>query len=406
MSALFSPHTFSTDWEVMLFDRLGRDIEAGQIKSFAMALTEEFELPVHTDWGTIEFGLGINSSFGQLRDRLHRLTRRATQMLGEHEIDLYPSGSHPVEKLLNASHIHVGTLHDESAAIRLETALTPYAPAFAALAANSPFFTTIRGQFKSYRVRNGAHGAIRPWMPRDPAMAQPTWGYDASPKLYNRPTLEVRIIDSASSPAFLAELCVFVAAFVHQSAERSDGQTIDRAGYEEYLTNRWLAARDGLQATFGWRGKTIPVVDLLDEMIDIAAPSLDRLGAQRGDLKLIDKMLRKRFGQADFAIQLMNRYPDPYNLATAQGNLLRHWAAFDEYLAKAPRLEPRPHPGREGILQEHLRLIGQGTHYNRPRAAMFYPPTLSEEIVEELVASGSIERELTAHRGTLLHRRR
>jgi hypothetical protein len=37
---------------------------------------------------------------------------------------------------------------------------------------------------------------------------------------------------------------------------------------------------------------------------------------------------------------------------------------------------------------------------------MFYPPTLSEEIVEELVASGSIERELTAHRGTLLHRRR
>jgi gamma-glutamyl:cysteine ligase YbdK (ATP-grasp superfamily) len=250
MTPLFSPHTFSTDWELMVFDRLGRMVDMGQIKAFAGALSEELELPIHTDWGTIEFGLGINSSFAQFRDRLFRLTRRASEMVGEYDIDLYPCGAHPVEKLFNASHIHVGTLHDESAAIALETALTPYAPAFAALAANSPFHAITRSQFKSYRVRNIASGASRPWSPRDPSTSQPTWGHDSSHKLYKCPTLEVRAIDAASSPAFLAELGTFVAAFVHQKAEQSDEQTIESVDYHDYLTNRWLAARDGLQATF------------------------------------------------------------------------------------------------------------------------------------------------------------
>jgi gamma-glutamyl:cysteine ligase YbdK (ATP-grasp superfamily) len=406
MTPLFSPHTFSTDWEIMVFDRLGRPVDQGQIRGFAGALTEELELPIHTDWGTLEMGLDVNSSFAQLQDRLHRLTRRATQMLAEHDMDLYPCGAHPTERFFNASHIHVGTLHDEQAAIRLETALFAFSPAFAALAANSPFHGTLRGKFKSYRIRNIAHGANRPGVPRDPDLSQPTWGHDASPKLYRLPTLEVRNIDGASSPAFLAELCVFVAAFVHQMSEQTDGQMIDGREYQDYLTNRWLAARDGLQATFGRQGKTIPVVDLLDEMLDRCAPSLARLGAKRGDLKLIGKMLQKRVGQADFAISVMNRYPDPYTLASAHGNLVRHWEAFDEYLATAPRQGVRPHPGREGVLQEHLNLVGQSTHYYRPRAAMHYPPGASEEIVEELVASGHVEREITATRGTLLHRRR
>jgi hypothetical protein len=141
-------------------------------------------------------------------------------------------------------------------------------------------------------------------------------------------------------------------------------------------------------------------------MLDAAGPSLARLGAKRCDLKLINAMLRKRFGQADFAISAMNRYPDSYTLATAYGNLLRHWEAFDEYLAKAPRLEPRPHPGPEGIMDEHLRLIGQSTHHHRPRSAMWYPQASIEEMIDLLVERGWIEREVTTTRGTLLHRRK
>lgn len=401
---VFEPRTFSTDWEVMVVDRLDRWLDTEKCDAFAGALRAELDVPVHTDWDAVEFALGVNYSFEQFWQRVRRATDRAGEVLGEFDLDLFPVAAHPVGEHFNASHVHVGSIHDEAAGIRLANRLMRYVPAFAALSANSPFANFRSGQFKSYRIRHMAHGCTQPGSVRDPELSQPTWGDDAAPKIYGAPTMEVRVIDCASSRRLLAEMAVFVAAFVHQQSEAPDRGGPGPGEYREGLTNRWAAARWGMQAVFLWDGKPRPVAEILDEMLDGCASALATLGAARRDLGLIHRMIRKRICQADFALTLRRRYRDPRLLASAYAKLVRHWEIFDEYLAGARALEPTGPPDENAILQEHLGYIGEGTHAYRLREAMYYPAGATDEIIERMIRQGMIAREVTAARGTLLHR--
>ena len=192
---LFHPRTFSTDWEVMVVDKLDRCVGTEKLQAFAGFLSREYDLPINVDWDSLEFALGINASFEQLWERIRTVTDRATQIVREFDLDLFPAAAHPVRPVLVGSHVHVGTLHDETAGLHLENQMLRYAPAFAALAANSPVSRGRRGEFKSYRVRDRAYGCTVPVTIRDPQLAQNSWGNDASAKLYGAPTLEVRICD-------------------------------------------------------------------------------------------------------------------------------------------------------------------------------------------------------------------
>jgi hypothetical protein len=103
-------------------------------------------------------------------------------------------------------------------------------------------------------------------------------------------------------------------------------------------------------------------------------------------------------------MRLAERYPDPYLLASAFGKLFRHWDVFDQYLEKAPTLEPVALPDEEAILAEHLSTIGEDTHFYRTREAMAYPAPAADGMIEEMVRRGVIRREIVAHRGILLSR--
>jgi len=168
--------------------------------------------------------------------------------------------------------------------------------------------------------------------------------------------------------------------------------------------NRWTAARDGLQATLHWRGSTRPVVDLLSEMLDACAHVLEKYEARRGDFPIIGTMLEKRLCQADFVMALAVRYPEPYALTSAYAKMVRHWDAFDRYLAKAPALEPLPSPDEAEILAEHLRAIGEGTPYYRTREVMAFPPPDADAMLEEMIRQGLVKREMTPERGITLTR--
>lgn len=402
---LFQPRTFSTDWEIMVIDRLERPVGNDKLDGFAGTLSDEFALPVKTDWNSIEFALGVNISLGQIWERIETVTDRATQLVREFECDLFPAGAHPLHSgPFFAAHIHVGTLHDETTGIRLENKLVQFTPAFAALAANSPIAGEFGGDAKSRRVREQAWGCTQPGSIRNPKTSQNHWGSDAGPKLPGAPTLEVRITDCASSRRFLAELAVFVAAFVHQQGTQDEADALTVQGYHDGLTNRWTAARDGLQATFCWKGGPRPVVEILDEMLDSCAESLAALGARRADLGIINAMLAKRATQADFALSVAARYPDPFLLASALGKLCRHWTVFDEWLAAAPALDPLPALDDDAILAEHLAVIGDDTHFYRSRDAMLYPPPLADALLEQLVESGKVARQVTARGEVLLSR--
>jgi len=401
---VFEPRTFSTDWEVMVIDRLNRNVRSDRCHAFAGILQEESGLPIHMDWEAIEFAPGINNSLEQFADRIRRVTDRAAELVGQYDLDLFPAAAHPLEENFNASHVHVGSLHDESEGIHLENQLMLHVPAFAALAANSPFSHGRRGRYKSYRVRHMADGCTQPSEVRDPHLSQPTWGGDASPKLFNAATMEVRIIDCASSRRLLAEMATFIAAYLHHRGEAISHARPTRRQYRQSLTNRWAAARYGMQAVFAWGEATRPVADVLDEMLDACGDALAHLGATRADLALIDAMIRKRTCQADFAIDLGRRYADPYLLTSAYAKMLRHWEVFEEYLAAAPVLEPAPAPDEQAILAEHLACVGEGTSAHHLRGAMRYPAPLTDRLVETMVRRGWVRRELTPQGEPLLHR--
>ena len=401
---LFDPRTFSTDWEIMVVDRLERCVQTDKIAAFAGALERDLGLPVHIDWNTLECAMGVNASLDQIWERIRTVTDRATQAVREWDCDLFPAGAHPIEPMFNASHIHVGTIHDESGGIHLEHRLLAYTPAFAALAANSPFAGGRIGGYKSYRVRYQAHGCTRPADVRDPAFSQGTWGFDAGTKMQGAPTVEVRVPDCASSRRLLAEMATFVAAYVHYQGTFKDQERPSAEAYRDALTNRWSAARHGLQATFAWKGTPRPVAEILDEMLDECADALGALGARRSDLRLVNAMIEKRVCQADWALGLAERYPDTYLLASAYSKLARHWDIFDAYVAEASALDPVPLPDEDAILAEHLAVIGEGTHFYRSREAMSYPPPVADAMVERLIERGLIRRDIVEQQGTLLTR--
>src|SRR5260221_11318090 len=74
---LFHPRTVSTDWEVMIVDRLERHVNTDKLIAFAGYLQNAFDLPVNVDWNALEFALGINHSFEQLWNRIRQVTDRA-----------------------------------------------------------------------------------------------------------------------------------------------------------------------------------------------------------------------------------------------------------------------------------------------------------------------------------------
>lgn len=402
---LFHPRTFSTDWEVMVIDKLERCVEEDKLLAFAGYLKRALDLPVQIDWHALEFAMGINTSFDQFWNRIRQVTDRATQIVREFNLDLVPAGAHPVEEMFFASHVHVGTIHDESGGIQLENRMLRFAPAFAALAANSPAGQKRRGEFKSYRVKNNAWDCTTPGSVRDPRVVQSTWGSDANAKLFGHPTLEVRIIDCASSRRLLAEMATFIAAFVHHlgTEDNLDGW-LTPEDYRDCMTNRWAAARYGMQATFVWHGAARPVAEVLDEMLDECRDELAALGVKRSELGLVEQMLQKRTCQADYVIRLAERYPDPYLLASAFTKLMRHWDVFDQYLETAPALEPMARPDEDAIMAEHLAAIGEDTYFYATREAMYYPGPAADELIERMVERGVIRKEVVENRGILLSR--
>ena len=306
--------------------------------------------------------------------------------------------------MYNASHIHVGTIHDETAGIYLENQMMKYVAVFGALAANSPAAHGMRCEFKSYRVRDLAHWATHPSDVRDPHTSQPGWGGDAAPKVYGAPTMEVRITDCASSRRLLAEFATFIAAYLHYRGTKVEEHRPSSEEYRECLTNRWLAARHGLQATFSWNGKPKPVVELLDEMLTECSRELETLGVKRSDLTVLNTMIEKRICQADFVMSFADRYPDKYLFASAWAKLVRHWEIFEEYLECAETLDPEPLIDEDAILAEHLAFVGEGTHFYRLRGVMQYPAPVADKIIDRMLARHLIRREITPNCGPLLYR--
>ncbi len=114
----------------------------------------------------------------------------------------------------------------------------------------------------------------------------------------------------------------------------------------------------------------------------------------------------RRWAEADMAAELSRRYSEIYQFNSVYSKIARHWEAFDNYLESASPKDPVTAVDEDTVLEEHLALVGNDTHFYRLREAMHLSGPDTEEIIQQLIAEGLISRVVSEARGPLLTRTR
>jgi carboxylate-amine ligase len=94
-------------------------------------------------------------------------------------------------------------------------------------------------------------------------------------------TIEVRVCDAQATVEDTRGVAAVVRALVHWLAERHDaGEALPVANTWRIVENRWLAARDGLEAQLAdlETGDVRPARERWEELLEALAPTAARLG--------------------------------------------------------------------------------------------------------------------------------
>lgn len=196
-----------------------------------------------------------------------------------------------------ALHVHVGVA-DAASATRLANQMRAHLPLLLALSGSSPFWqgrdagicssrmvvfqsfprTGIPRPFNGYLEWVGAVDHLV----RSGAIPEPTflwWDLRLQPRLG---TLEIRIMDAQTEVADTAALVALVQSVARLELEEGyASQTLVHAP-EVLDENRFLALRDGIEASFvdPVAGALVPAREQLARLLDAARPHADALGCR------------------------------------------------------------------------------------------------------------------------------
>jgi len=206
-----------------------------------------------------------------------------------------------------ALHVHVA-LPDAEAAVRALTALRAHLPVLLALSGNSPFWQGRLTGLASTRTpvfggfpRVGIPRAFRDYadyveaidlLLRCGAFPEPTflwWDLRLQPALG---TLEVRVMDAQTRVNDVAALVALVQCLVRLEVTEGFADPRLVAAREVLEENRFLAARDGVQAELldPAAERRRPLGDWLDALLGACAPHADALGCA-GELAEVPALL-------------------------------------------------------------------------------------------------------------------
>jgi glutamate---cysteine ligase / carboxylate-amine ligase len=196
-----------------------------------------------------------------------------------------------------ALHVHVGVEGPEDA-IRLHRRLRAHLPLLLALSVNSPFWQGRDTGLASARTplfqafpRVGIPRGFRSYadyveavdlLVRSGAIPEPTFlWWDARPQP-RFGTVEVRIMDAQTSVDETAALVALVQSIARR--EVMEKEAIRPIGHspEVLVENRFLAARDGMDARLidPALERRVPVREQLEELLELCAPHAAALGCQ------------------------------------------------------------------------------------------------------------------------------
>lgn len=341
MTHYIEPLTVGYDWEMAVLKRTGENVTEEDVTWLSDELRRR--LPwgqTGTDLELIESRVGALRSFDDLLAKSERFDQELRRVLREKEWVLLRAGTRPFEREPVGAHIHVGTIRDWTAAIRIQNAMARYVPPFAALMANSPVYRRRAGEYKSYRVASFAEWCSAPQAIVDPSFSQPEWGGDVCTKLAWGSTVELRVGDGVGSTRLMCEVVALVAGLMYHVAEHELDKRLSQEGYDAIMVNRWRAAKHGLQAVLTWDGREEPVQTVLTSMVELAEDGMKLLGASRKDLRVVRTMLRKRQTQADFQLAVFAKERgDAHRMTRTMANIQRDRSAFEKYLRRARTLK-------------------------------------------------------------------
>jgi carboxylate-amine ligase len=326
------PWTIGVEEEVMLLDR--RHALAYVIDDLLPRLSPGLaaSAAAETHAGTLELATGVHSHVPDAVGELAALRERLREELGEAGLQAAAAGTHPMSEwqqtrvsagaryqLLEASmrdltrreptfalHVHVG-IPDPDTAVEVVNRMRVHLPMLLALSANSPFLRGRDTGFASARTplfqafpRVGIPRRFRDyddWVaaiaPLIDAGAVPEstffwWDVRLQPRLG---TVEVRIMDAQTSIDGLAALVALTQALVVMEAtdRLAPSRLVDSP--EVLDENRFLAARDGMDAQLvdPRTSSRVPVRELVDESVEAARLYARRLGCAE-ELELVGRL--------------------------------------------------------------------------------------------------------------------
>jgi carboxylate-amine ligase len=194
-----------------------------------------------------------------------------------------------------ATHIHIGVSSAEDG-VRLMNRMRPHLPLLLALSANSPFWqgratgfastrTTLFGAFPRTGVPRVFAGyadwarSVGPLIGSG-AIADPSflwWDIRLQPR-YG--TVEIRIMDAQTTVEDVAALAALVQSLAHLELARPALRGNDRPAVEVIEENRFLAARDGMDARLidqGLAGRVTAIAEL-ERTLTACQPHAEWLG--------------------------------------------------------------------------------------------------------------------------------
>jgi glutamate---cysteine ligase / carboxylate-amine ligase len=328
-----APYTIGLEEEVMLLDPADWSLAQRSddvLPHLPQALAEHVSAETHQ--GALELSTDPHRTVGEAIEQIAQLRAWLAAELAAQGLAVAAAGTHPFalwtetrvspasryQVILRtmadlarreptfALHVHIG-VEDPDRAIRLLNQLRAHLPLLLALSANSPFWQGRATGLASTRTpvfgtfpRTGLprrFASYDDWVStvdgllRCGAFPEPTflwWDVRPQPALG---TVEVRVMDAQTDVAATAALCALVQAVARLEIE--EGHAAERlvAAGELLAENRFLAARDGIEADLLDPAAELrrPARAQLRALLDAARPHADDLGC-RAELETVARL--------------------------------------------------------------------------------------------------------------------
>lgn len=299
--------TFGFEWEIFVLNTKLLPFEKEELLNIAYNLRKKIkgthtgcDFMIYFQSSMLEIRSGIMKNFKECEKLLEKIFEEIEKLRKNNLIFLF-SGTYPFSGDTAGFHVHIGSFYSFKKSFEYERSLINYIPLIGAISANSPVYTRyIYGNYKSYRILFQAWFTSRPNRYEDENNRFFEWGTDLNNKLVYKPTIEIRIGDTPIFKDFITDYLFLCLGFFLLNDEKFNDKR-----YKEYLINRLIIAKNGVQSKILWDGKEENIDDILLNKISKIEEKFSKKFNYK--FKIIPEMINKRINMADFSYEIFKR---------------------------------------------------------------------------------------------------